>query len=735
MNMEEAYQTFISESHELLQDMEDKLVEFDASESKSDDIDAIFRAAHTIKGSSGLFGLDDVVAFTHVVESVLDHVRSGSLPLDEKMIGLLLICKDHMGLQIDSIEDGKLTLAAADLEKEKELLAQLSEYLEPQPLETDVSHVPQAVESVVEVVCQDAMQNDNWHLSIHFGCDVLRNGMDPLSFIHYLEKIGSIDNIITLHDSIPDTDHMDPESCYLAFEINFKCDEDKSTIENVFEFVREDCILHIIPPRAKSADFIKVIEELSNEDLKLGEILVRCGTLTECELEHLLGLQEKQRLASETGPKLGEVAVDQELAAPEVVEAALNKQVQIKKSKKNQTVRVDSEKLDNLINLIGELVIAGASVESEIRLSAIPSLIESALPMIRLVEEVRDSALNLRMVQIGDTFNRFRRIVRDVSQDLGKNIELEISGGDTELDKTVIEKIGDPLTHLVRNSIDHGIESPEKRLENGKPEVGFLRLNAFHESGSIVIEVSDDGGGLDCDRILAKAQENGLIQDKVELSEQDIFQLIFEPGFSTASQVSNISGRGVGMDVVRKNIEALRGSIEIDSVLKQGTTMRIRLPLTLAIIDGFLVKVGGSSYVIPLDLVVECIELKQHVASQTEDQNYINLRGEVLPFVRLSELFGNSSTVNNRESIVVVQYGSVRAGLVVDELLGEFQTVIKPLSKIFESLIGIGGSTILGSGEVALILDIPSLVQRIEKQESRYINQLNKISKKANSDI
>ncbi len=335
------------------------------------------------------------------------------------------------------------------------------------------------------------------------------------------------------------------------------------------------------------------------------------------------------------------------------------------------------------------------------------SMSESAETLSRLVEEVRDSALTLRMVQIGTTFNRFQRVVRDVSKELGKDIVLYISGGDTELDKTVVEKIGDPLTHLVRNAMDHGIESAEQRQASGKPLHGVVRLNAYHEAGGIVIEVSDDGGGLNSQKILAKAVQRGLVTEGQQLADKDIFNLIFEPGFSTAEQISNLSGRGVGMDVVKRNITALRGTVELDSQLGVGTRVRIRLPLTLAIIDGFLIGVGTSSYVVPLDMVEECIELP---SGDLDDLDQLDLRGDVLPFIRLRNLFEESSPRPRRENVVVVSYAGVRAGLVVDQLLGEFQTVIKPLGKVFGQIPALSGFTILGSGSVALILDIPGLL-------------------------
>jgi two-component system chemotaxis sensor kinase CheA len=355
---------------------------------------------------------------------------------------------------------------------------------------------------------------------------------------------------------------------------------------------------------------------------------------------------------------------------------------------------------------VGELVIAGASAALLAQKSRDVGMYEATSTITRLVDEIRDGALRLRMVQIGETFNRFHRVVRDVSRELDKDIELVITGAETELDKTVVEKISDPLMHLVRNALDHGIEARAVRAANGKPEKGSVRLNAFHESGSIVIEVSDDGGGLNKERILAKAVEKGLVPEGAELSDQEIYKLIFEAGFSTAEQVSNLSGRGVGMDVVRRNIEALRGTVHVDSQPGQGTSLHIRLPLTLAIIDGFLTGVASAAYVVPLDLVEECMELSADLAGR----DYLNLRGEVLPFIRLRERFGHAGAGGRRQSVVVVRYAGKRAGLVVDELMGEFQTVIKPLGPVFAQLKGIAGSTILGTGEVALILDVPGLI-------------------------
>ncbi|MEN0107713.1 MAG: chemotaxis protein CheA, partial [Pseudomonas sp.] len=369
------------------------------------------------------------------------------------------------------------------------------------------------------------------------------------------------------------------------------------------------------------------------------------------------------------------------------------------------------------INLVGELVISAAGAQLQAQKHGNALCVESTQTVNQHVEQIREAALKMRMIEIGDTFNRFHRVVRDVSQQLGKDIRLDIRGADTELDKSVIDQLADPLTHLVRNAIDHGIENAEQRAAAGKPAQGLLRLNAYHESGMIVIEVSDDGHGLNTPRIRDKAIARGLIDAQANLSEHDIQRLIFAAGFSTADAVSDLSGRGVGMDVVRSAIDALRGSIDIDSVQGQGTTFRIRLPLTLAIIDGFLVSLGDEHLVVPLDLVTECLELD---ASQLAHctYGYIELRGKPLPCIDLAAHFGLPASTTARRNIVVVNFGRQQAGLIVDHLHGELQTVIKPLGLLFQHLQGISGSTILGSGQIALILDIANLFSTLHSVEA-----------------
>jgi two-component system chemotaxis sensor kinase CheA len=565
-------------------------------------------------------------------------------------------------------------------------------------------------DAAFERIASTSGDADLWHISVRFGRDVLRNGMDPLSFIRYLGTLGTITGIVTLPDALPEAAEMDPESCYLGFEIAFKSQANKAAIEGVFDFVLDDCVLRIVPPNSRIDEYIAIINSLPEEASRLGEMLVRCGIVTAHELQSALQVQAVAQTSPEqAAPLIGAVLVEQASVAAPVVAAALEKQKRVKdvKAQENQSVRVDADKLDRLINLVGELIIATAGANLIARKARNVELQEANSVLSALVEEVRDSALQLRMVKIGATFSRFQRVVHDVSRELGKDIALVVSGEDTELDKTVVEKIGDPLMHLVRNAIDHGIDSPDVRAQRGKPPTGTVRLNAYHDSGSIVIEVGDDGGGLNREKILAKAVERGLAEPGKVLSDSEIYGLIFEPGFSTAEKVTNLSGRGVGMDVVKRNIVALRGSVAISSVAEQGTTVTVRLPLTLAIINGFQIGIGKAVFVVPLDMVDECVEF-----SAEAGHDYIDLRGEVLPFIRLRELFDIAGPVSPRPNIVVVKHAGQKFGLAVDTLLGEAQTVIKPLSKMFGQVQGISGSSILGNGEVALILDVPALMQR-----------------------
>ena len=688
MDLEQALQTFLEESRELLAEMEGILLDVEAEHADAEQLNALFRTMHTIKGSAGLFGLEEIVNFTHQAENLLDQLRDGQLTLDDALVGLLLRCHDHVKLMIQALA-AKQDLAAL---RDEALLAAVLDYLAHPPAPTPAASLepPPATPA-----------NSRWLLSLRFGPDVLRNGLDPSSFIRYLASIGRIEQIEAISCALPDGDAFDPESNYLRLEARYHAEQDEKTLQDVFEFVREDCALHIWPL-----------------DLASPSLREACAGADAEEAAAVARAWARFGIPDADAPAQAEPADDLPSAAGAESEPAhAAGETRSAKPAESRFIKVEASKLDSLIDLIGELVIAGAAANLIARRSQQTPLVEATLTIANLIEQIRSGTLSMRMVQIGEIFQRFPRVVRDVSRELGKDIQLHIVGAETELDKSMVEKLGDPLLHIVRNAIDHGIEATAARQAHGKPAQGNLWLNAYHESGSVVIEVADDGGGLDRRRILAKARERGLLGPDDEPADSVVFQQIFSAGFSTAEQVTNLSGRGVGMDVVRRSIQQLHGSIDIDSEPDRGTTFRIRLPLTLAIIDGFLVEVSASTFVLPLEAVVECIELPAGLPANGV-HDCINLRGELLPLLHLSSFFELPAKAAARRNVVVVHYDDRKAGLVVDALQGEFQTVIKPLGALFSTLKAISGSTILGTGEVALILDVPSLIRHACRKES-----------------
>lgn len=723
MNLDAALQTFMEEARELLEDMERILLDVEST-ATTDELNALFRTMHTIKGSAGLFGLDEIVQFTHEAENALDQLRSGKLSLSNELAGLLLQCHDHVKAMLAVVSDKDMMISMAH----PPLLTALQDYmLQNQPAGTSPNHGQSPALAVTAV--EEAGGVRDWVLSLRFGEDVLRNGMDPSSFIRYLCLLGEIKHIHPVVTRLPVAEAFDPETNYLFFEVLFSSDASQHMLLDVFEFVREDSQIHIFPASDAAQHWPEISASASPDEQEAISAAWRemgLPVMGDTDISAVV-----QNLVSNAQDLVLETARQVDGGAAKVVAVPEGKAVRSSNGE-SKFIKVEAGKLDSLINLIGELVIAGAAANLMARRSGQGALVESTIAIANLIEQIRAGTLSMRMVQIGDIFSRFPRVVRDVSKELGKSIELHVSGAETELDKSMVDKLGDPLMHIVRNAIDHGIESSEARLAAGKSEGGNVWLNAYHESGSVVIEVADDGAGLRKEKILAKAVANGLITPDMQLADSDVFKLIFEPGFSTAEQVTNISGRGVGMDVVRRSIEQLRGSIDIDSLPGDGTTFRIRLPLTLAIIDGFLVGIGDTTFVIPLEAVIECIELPATTV-QGGAHNCLNLRGEVLPMLNLNEFLELGQAAGKRSNVVVVRYGDGKAGLLVDELLGEFQTVIKPLGSLFRHLRAISGSTILGSGEVALILDVPALVHFAVMQEAERHSVLHEQSRRVGS--
>ncbi len=669
MNLDEGLQAFVTEAGDLLAEMEAALLRLGDPAAQAESVNAIFRAAHTIKGTAGLFALDYIVLFTHAVESVLDEVRNGALAMDGRLVALLLECADQLSAMVRDVERGGTgnlgERCRPQLEALHGYLAPAAGLAQPQP-QSPPHPVPGAAAGC-------------WLVSLEFGRDVFRHGMDPASFIAYLGRLGRIVALATVDAGLPPPAQMDPQSCYLGFDLVLETAANEDDIRKVFEFLQDECLLHLLPPGSGLEDYQRLADAVPLHGAAIAEVVQASG----------LGAVRPPVLV-EPAP-----APSLEPAAPRPVES--------------RTIRVDAERLGQLITLVGELITASARTQMVGTRFKDVELQDSTSALAGLVEQVRDSALQLRMVKIGATFNRFQRVVHDVAREIGKDIRLVLSGEDVELDKTLVERIGDPLTHLVRNAIDHGIEPAEVRRQLGKPLQGTVSLNAFHDSGSIVIEVGDDGSGLQRERIVARAIERGLLDPEHKASDSEIFALVFEPGFSTAGQVTSLSGRGVGMDVVKRNIEALRGSVTIDSAAGQGTTVRVRLPLTLAIMDCMLVTVGSSRFAIPLATVEECVEY-EHEGSR----GFVDLRGVVLPTVALRDVFRLHGATPRRQSVLVVGHAGQRAGLVVDSLQGQCQAVIKPLSPVFGGISCLSGSTVLGSGDVALILDIPALLKQLQ---------------------
>ncbi len=710
----QAMPAFISEAAEQIEAIETLLLELEEQPDNRELLDSLFRCAHTVKGSAGIFGLNRVVEFTHHVETLLDKMRDGDIALNPDISTLLLQCNDQIKFLVDTAADesadtSDLKDARADLVSR---LRALTEGAAPVVVATAVATTPADTSAGGLKV---------WTVSARFGQETFRNGMDPLSIARYLGTVGTVKAIRCGTDTVPPLVNLNPESCYLSFFMELETEANREDIEGAFSFVIDDCELDVVAPETPGQKLARAIDEMP-ETPRLGDMLVSVGAVTQDKLDQVLSTQKQTPgMPAVSKAKIGDLLESQAGVAPEVVAAALGKQQKIREAaapSEDRYIRVQADRLDAVINLLGELVIAGAGATLLARETRHVALVEANLHMNSLIEEIRNGTLGLRMVPVGETFSRFRRVVRDTASSLGKEVNFEIVGGDAELDKSMVEKIADPLMHLVRNSLDHGLEPPQERIAAGKPAAGKLVLSARHETGAILIRIEDDGRGINRERVLQRAWNRGLIEQGVVPSDDTINMMIFEPGFSTAEQVTNLSGRGVGMDVVRRNIEALRGSIRLNSNPGRGLQVDIRLPLTLAIIDGFLVGVGKSKFVLPLESVVEVIESGgQHVKVDASGRHCVELRGQVLPVVRLRSLYSVESSLPNRVSVVVVNSVRGQYGIEVEVLLGQNQTVIKPLGRLFKTLRGISGSSILGSGEVALILDVGSLAELVTGAE------------------
>ena len=642
--------TFRQEARELLEQLEQSLLDLEQNAGDADLVNSAFRALHTIKGSGAMFGFTEVASFVHEFETAFDKVRKGSVPATPALVAVALDAKDHINQLIEKPDTRS--------EAGEPILALLRKIVAGEAV---------AMPEVVPAAEQ------GWSIAFKLPPDALAFGTNPQLLLGELAAMGEAE-ITVVTDDVPELEAIDNEACYLGWRIRLHTTATRDMIEDVFLFLRDGMALSIEPLGEQTAAIAEMV------DLDSLDVV----PVTPAEIIDLLPKPVEQPLVRERP-------------------AAAN-------DKAGASLRVPAERLDELMDRVGELVIAQARLTQIAGLSDDLNLKSIAEELERLSSGLRDTTMGIRMVPIGTLFSRFRRLVHDLSHDLGKDIEFITTGEETELDKTMIERLADPLVHIIRNAVDHGLEAAADRTRSGKAPRGTVRLSATYSGAEVAISVSDDGAGLDAARIRAKAIESGLITTDSALSEHDLHQLIFAPGFSTARQVTSLSGRGVGMDVVKRTIDGLRGTIEVTTRPGQGTTVTLRLPLTLAIIDGLLVRIGQGRYTIPLAAVEECVELPAEAGFTQQGRSFLNIRGSLIPFIRLREVFGIDEPAEMHQKVVIVSSGEGRVGLVVDQLLGNNQTVIKQLSKLHSSLKMFSGATILGDGTVALILDAMNLV-------------------------
>jgi two-component system chemotaxis sensor kinase CheA len=686
---------FIEESIDLLSSLESRLLEMEESPEDHERISSVFRIMHTIKGSSAMFGFKEISEFTHHIENILDAVRKKTLKVSSELVDWTLKAGDHITALIEADE---LPGAKAELNRQSGEIVEAFKLAVGMPESELVKSSEKA-----ETAKQEDDLETLWRIRFKPAADVFLTGTNPLLLLDELGDFG--EHLLLPHvEDIPALEDLDPEKCYTSWDMLLLTKKTENEIRDVFIFVENESELLI---KELSPEEFSTVE---GEPPRLGAILLNRGDISENVLKSLLDKQKK----------LGQMILDNNDASEEAVDNALKEQSFIKAVNEKRTektsvasIRVNSDKLDDLVNLVGELVTIHAQIdratsENESSGTELRRIVEQ---LGRITENLREDTMSMRLLPIGATFARFKRLVRDLSSEMGKSINLIMEGEETELDKTVIEKLNDPLVHIIRNSIDHGIETAEERKKKGKSEEGSLKLTAVHAGGYVKISVEDDGAGLNRQKIFDKAVSNHLIEKDAVLSDEELFGLIFAPGFSTATQVTSVSGRGVGMDVVRRQIESLGGSVRIESTENRFTRIILLLPLTLAIIDGFLITVADQNFIFPLAVVEACIESKPADRLKS-GKKMIPYRGSLLPYLDLREEFKLSPDRPEFEQIVVVRSEEKQIGFCVDRVIGEHQTVIKSLSGVFKSAEGFSGATVLGDGRVALILDTEGLLKK-----------------------
>ena len=663
---------FRQEARELLEQLEQALLDLNDAPDDRDLVDSAFRALHTIKGSGAMFGFEEVAGFVHEFETAFDRVRKGTASISAELIKVALAAKDHIARLI--AEPGKHAANGDPILRGLRTIVETAIGHDPAPM------AKAAAAGAPAVAAHGHSDGQSWRIKFRLPENALVLGANPLLLLDELRDLGTCEVMVST-DAVPALDAIDPEVCYFGWDVALTTDHPRQAIDDVFMFLRDDMELSIEPVAAAST-------------------VTPADTVAPPPSAALLP------------------DINWKESAP-VVEIEKHRESSNAAGKTSSSLRVPAERLDQLMDRVGELVIAQArlcqlaAASDDANLKALSEEIE------RLTSGLRDTTMGIRMVPIGTLFGRFRRLVHDLSNDLGKEVDFVTVGEETELDKTVIERLADPLVHVIRNAIDHGLEAPSRRVNDGKSSRGRVRLAATHSGAEVAISIADDGAGLNIERIRTKAVEAGLIAADAKVPDHELFQLVFHPGFSTAKEITSLSGRGVGMDVVKRTIEGLRGKIDLSSKLGEGTTVTLRLPLTLAIVEGMLVRVGNGRYSIPLSAVEECVELPTDAEESKRGRNFLNIRGNLVPFLRLRELFKTKTPPEPYQKVVIVASGDTRVGLVVDQVIGNSQTVIKSLSKLHADVETFSGATILGDGTVALILDVAHLVSFGQMFESR----------------
>jgi two-component system chemotaxis sensor kinase CheA len=658
--------SFREEGREVLVDLESALLALNDNRADKELVGRVFRALHTLKGSGAMFGFEDMATFTHNLETAFDEVRNGRLEISSELIDLTLSALDQIRAML---EEGTANAPVADPAVCAEILTKVRRLTgkpeKPAKIKSKQSKTGNASKAEFEAGSETvASPVREWSIRFAPGAEFMLNGANPLLLVRELKQMGGLAVRVSMA-SLPPLNELDPERCYLRWEMVLSTTAERDAIRDVFIFVEDSCELTIEP--------LATTTSATSAPTPVASLVATDADLTARALEDKRSQAGGRRFYD--GPDNA------------------------------SSLRVPAAKLDQFVDLVGELVTVQARLSEIAAKNDDPEVAAVSEEIERLTSSLRENSMNIRMMPIRATFEKFRRLVHDLARNLGKNVEMTIEGAETELDKTVIDQLSDPLMHLIRNSMDHGIEPPDARIAQGKSATATIHLAARHSGANVLIAVSDDGGGINAAAVLERAIERGLAAAGEQLSQSEIFSFIFQPGFSTAKQVTDVSGRGVGMDVVRQRVESLRGSIDVSSKPGEGTTVTLRLPLTLAIIDGLLVSIGEAFFVLPLANTQECIELTQADVAAANGKHLADVRGELIPYIRLREHFNIRSPRPEIEQIMIVETDAGRYGFVVDKVLGDCQTVIKNLGRFYRHVQVVSGATILGNGTVALILD------------------------------